>query len=253
MPLSTFCLNKATLIIVRENITKEYLTKIGVISPIYLTADCAFILDSASSKVVDDILLKEHITINSRPLIGVSVNIMLDDDNNHYATTMAKLIDYLIQKLNAQVIFIPHVVSIKKGGQSDDRKMAKKIYELIENKDAVGLIKGDYSPEELKGIIRLSDLFIGGRMHANIAALSSNIPTLATSWSHKYYGIMRTLGQEKYVCNSKTMEFDELKLKVDELWANRLNIKAELQQKCEVQKKLAIYSGELVSEIIQNI
>jgi colanic acid/amylovoran biosynthesis protein len=250
LPLSLFCLNKATMIIVRENITKEYLFKIGVTSPIYLTADCAFVLDSVSSEIVDNILLKEGIAINRRPLIGVSANIMLDDKENHYALTMAKLIEYLVQNLNAQVIFIPHVISIKEGGLTDDREMAKKIYELIENKTDVDLIKGDYSPEELKGIIKLFDLFIGGRMHANIAALSSNIPTLATSWSHKYYGIMSTLGQEKYVCDFKTMDLEELKLKVDELWANRFNVKAELQQKVEIQKKMAVYSGELVSKVI---
>lgn len=128
--------------------------------------------------------------------------------------------------------------------------MGEKIYKLTKSKENVDLIKGDYSPEELKEIIWLCDIFIGGRMHANIAALSSCVPTMATAWSHKYYGIMRTVGQEKYVCNFKTMNFEELKSKVDDLWDNREKIREELKVKVEDQKKLAWFSGELVRDLL---
>jgi len=249
MPLAKFCLNKANLIIVREEITKNYLEEIGIKSPIYLTADCAFILEPAHYERVENILLKENISIKRR-LIGISANVMLDDKENKYANSMAQLIDYAIEKLNAQVIFVPHVLSMDAGGRIDDRVMGEKIYKLIRNKQNIKLIKGEYSPEELKGIIRLCDLFIGGRMHANIAAISSCIPTIATSWSHKYSGIMQTVGQEKYVCDFKTMDFEELKSKIDDLWNNKETIREELKVKVEEQKRLAWYSGELVRDLL---
>lgn len=246
MPLARFCLNKVSLIIVRERITKNYLEKIGVESPIYLTADCAFVLDSAPRERVEDILSKENIDITKRPLVGVSANAMLD--NKEYVNLMARIIDYVIEKLNAQVVFVPHVVGIN--GVGDDRVIGEKIYKMTKNKGNISLIRGDYSPEELKRIIGTCDIFIGGRMHANIAAISSCVLTLAIAWSHKYYGIMEAIGQEKYVCNYKTVNFDELKSKIDDLWNNKEKIREVLKVKVEEQKKLAWYSGELVRDLL---
>ena len=247
-PLARYCLNRVDLIIVREEITKKYLEKIGVTKYIYLTADCAFLLEPASNKSIEHILLKENVAVTKNPLVGISANAMLDDKENNYANSMAQLIDYIIEKLNAQVIFVPHVVGIN--GRGDDRVMGEKIYKRTKNKENINLIKGDYSPEELKGIIGLCDMFIGGRMHANIAAISSCVPTMATAWSHKYYGIMRAVGQEKYVCDFKTMNFEELKLKIDDLWENKEKMREELKAKVEDQKRLAWYSGELVRDLL---
>ncbi|MCK4733185.1 MAG: polysaccharide pyruvyl transferase family protein [Methanophagales archaeon] len=246
--LARYCLNEASLVIVREEITKNYLKEIGLESPIYLTADCAFILDPAPYERVEEILSKEKVDTTKKPLVGISANAMLDDEENNYVNSMAQIIDYVIEKLNTQVVFVPHVVGISRRG--DDRFMGEKIYKLTKNKENINLIKGDYSPEELKGIIRLCDMFIGGRMHANIAAISSCVPTMATAWSHKYYGIMRIVGQGKYVCDFKTMNFEELRLKIDDLWDNKEKIPEVLKVKVEDQKRLAWYSGKLVRDLL---
>ena len=248
--LARYCLNNVNLVIVREEITKSYLKELGIKSPVYLTADCAFILDPAPCGRVKDILSKERINTTKKPLIGISANAMLDDKESNYAKSMAQLIDYVIEKLNAQIVFVPHVVAINEGDKGDDLGIGEKIYKLARNKENINLIKGDYSPEELKGIIGLCDIFIGGRMHANIAALSSYVPTMATAWSHKYYGIMRAVGQENYVCDFKTMNFEELRLKIDDLWDNKEKIREELKVKVEDQKRLAWYSGELVRDVL---
>lgn len=249
LPLAKFCLNKANLVIVREEITKNYLKKLGIITPIYLTADCAFVLDA--HETVGDILSGEKIDITKRPLVGISANAMLDDREDNYANSMAQIIDYIIEKQDAKVVFVPHVLSMREDGREDDRTIGKKIYRLMRNEENVNLIEGEYSPEELKGIIGLCDIFIGGRMHANIAAVSSYVPTIATAWSHKYYGIMQTLGQERYVCDLKAMNFEALKSKIDDLWRNKEKIREELAVKAEYQKKLAWYSGELVRDHIE--
>ena len=252
VPLARYCLNRVNLIIVREEITKDYLENIGITSPIYLTVDCAFALEPVSYESVEDILSKENINITKKPLIGISANAMLNDKENNYVNSMTQLIDYVIEKLNAQIVFVPHVVSPIAGGRGDDRVIDEKIYKLARNKENINLIKGDYSPEELKGIIGLCNIFIGGRMHANIAAISSCVPTIATAWSHKYYGIMRALGQEKYVCDFRTMSFEELKSKIDDLWDNKKKILEELKVKVEDQRRLAWYSGKLVEDLLNH-
>lgn len=109
---------------------------------------------------------------------------------------------------------------------------------------------GDYSAPELKAVIGKCDLFIGGKMHANIAATSMHVPTVGMQYGHKFYGIMRLLGQEQYVCNKFTVE--ELKSKVDRAWADRERIRGELAAKTDILKKYAFYNAKLVEDLLHS-
>ena len=243
-PLVKFCLNNVNLITARGKLTKKYLENISIKAPIFLVADCAFILKSASHKRVKEILYHEGIKKEDYPLIGISVSVILDRKNNNYVNIMSQTIDYLIQKINVQIILISHSFLDTK----DDRCVANKIYETTVNKSKIILIKNEYLTEELKGIIGLCDIFIGARMHTSIAALSICIPTIVIAWSPKYYEIMASLGQEKYICNINTLKFQELTSKIEELWHNRSKIRTELTSKMRIQRKLALFGGKLVEE-----
>lgn len=250
IPLAKYCLDRVGSIIVREDISKKYLEAIDINSPIYLTEDCAFNLGASTSKRIEEILAEENILLKKKPLVGISVNSLLNDSSGKYVELMAELTDHIINQYNAQVIYVPHVVSQKKGGKNDDRALGQTICDLTKNRECIYIMKGDYSPCELKGIIQLSYIFIGARMHANIAALSSCIPTLAIAWSHKYHGIMQTLGLEKFVCDYDTMTSDELKTKIDDLWKNRESIKKDLHAKVDYQKNLAMHSAVIVKDLL---
>ena len=244
-PLAKFCLKRVDLITVREEITKNYLKELGI-GDVHLTADCAFLLEP-DCKTVKRIFESEGIIKNDNPFIGISASEFMDRTNKNYVVLMQKIVDYLIEKLNAQVVFVPHVTGID--GYYDDRDVNKKICALSKNTDKIKLIKGDYTPEQLKGIIGEFDLFIGSRMHANIASTSMYVPTIAIAWSHKYYGIMKMLGQKKYVWDFKKMTFKELYYTINDAWENKEKIKKSLETKVEKQKKLALFSAELVKMV----
>lgn len=178
--------------------------------------------------------------------MGISVNAMID--SKHYIDLIKKTVEYLTDN-NFQVIFVPHTVSVWEDGRGDDRIVATTIYDGLEDKSNVFLVEGDYSPMELKGIIGLCDLFIGSRMHANIAAISSLVPTIAVGWSHKYYGIMEKVGLDDYVFSFDDLGFEELKEKIEKMWDNREAIRNELKIKVETEKELALKSAKLVRNI----
>jgi len=249
LPLARFSLNRADLIVVREDITKNYLKGIGVYNPLmYLAPDIAFLLEPAPREKLEEIIIKENIDIKKKngPLVGISPSVIVErirSKSNTYVL-MANIVDYLIDKLNAEVVFIPHV--------ADDRFVAEKIHQLTRNKDRIKLIKGDYSPDELKGIIGRCDLFMGARMHSNIASTSMHVPTIALAWSHKYYGIMRMLDQEKHVCDLRTITFTELVLKINDVWFNKDEIRNKLASKTNELKEQALYSASLVKKLIES-
>jgi colanic acid/amylovoran biosynthesis protein len=259
MPFARLCLNRADLIVVRENVTKNYLKSIGITNPsMYLAAEIAFLLEPAPHNKVQEIILKEGVNINKKngPLIGIGTSELIyqafKSKKDVYVTLMARIADYLVEKLNAQVLLISHVIIPPKYGFPDDRFVAKEIYQLARNKNRIKLIKDDYSPEELKGIIGKCDLFIGTRMHSNVASTSMHVPTIALAWSHKYFGIMRMLGLEKYVCDVEKITFDELVSKINDAWCNRAEIRKNLGSKTVELEKSALDSGRLIKRLVES-
>ena len=263
--LAKFILNRVNMITVREKITKNYLQKFGINKPpIYLTADSAFLLEPASVKTVDKILIREGLAENNKIRIGISPNRIihrwsfpeskcLKEKHKRYIELMAEITDYLIEKLNATVILIPHVMI----PNNDDRTTSKEIYEKLRNKHDVKLIMNEYTAEEMKGIIGRCDMFIGCRMHAIIASTSTCVPTIAMAYSHKTHGIIgEMLGQEEFVVDVRNLYFDsllsEILSKIDILWLERDRVRENLRQKIKEIQKRASYNVELTVNLIKS-
>lgn len=64
-------------------------------------------------------------------------------------------------------------------------------------------------------------------MHAAIAALSSGVPTIMLSWSHKYPGLMEEIGLQKLVWSLQSRA-EELEALIEELWQERAVIRHRL-------------------------
>ena len=258
--LARFTLNKVKFIAAREEITRNYLKEIGVDKvPVYLTADIAFLLQPPSHERVCEMLLKEGINENNRPIIGISISQSIagysksknpEETRNSYVIIMAKAVDYLTDALDATVVFVPHVIG--PGEIHDDRVIGNELLTKVNSKQKVISIINEYTPEELKGIIGVCDLFIGARMHANIAATSMHVPTIAIAYSHKTYGIMEMLGQGKYVLDIKELDYKSLISKINDAWENREKIKNDLRSKIEVLQEQTLLNCKLIKDILDH-
>jgi len=206
--LARFTLNRVDMITAREEVTREYLETLGVSKPrIYVTADHAFLMEPAPSERISEVLAKEGISNSQNPLIGISASQLIyryafpgikdkEEKYQRYVEVMTGTIDYLADKLNADILLIPHVLV----PNYDDRIISGKLYERVKNKNMVKLITGEYMADELKGIIGVCDMFIGCRMHSTIASTSMSVPTIAIVYGHKSHGVLGdVMGQGKYI------------------------------------------------------
>ncbi len=256
--LAKFILNRSKLIMVRENATRRYLKDIGVNERlIHFVPDTAFLLDSANDKKVEKILTKEGLTndlAKKEAIIGISVNPSIahfsktPEKQELYVDTISRLIDYIVKKMDAVVIFVPNV-TFEKG--FDTRALGNLIQEKTKHKDKVVSINGEYTAEELKGVIGQCDMFIGSLTHTVIAAISMNVPAIALAYSHKTLGIMNSIGLGGYVIDFREMDFDGLISKINEVWENREEIRRDIEPKIEAQKELVLSCGELVKDLLQ--
>lgn len=256
--ITRFTLNRANLITLREEPSNMSLRELGINKPpIYTTADSAFLLKPASREIISKILIEEKIGTNN-PIVGMSVSKFAtkfsstsrspEEIYSNYVTVLAKVSDYLIDKLGATVVFIPHNIE----PIVDDRITANEMYNEIKHKQNVILINNEYTPEELKGVIGVCDLFIGTRLHALIASTSMCVPTITIAYGgHKIRGIIgEMLGQEEYVMDIGELDYDTLISKINDAWNNRDKIKKDLESKIEIVKERALLNAKLVKEIL---
>lgn len=247
--LARCVLNKVDLITVREKISKNYLQIIGVYKPpIYLTADLSFLIKPVTEGRAREILSEEGIDVSDKPLISISISQLAAGHYKRgydkFIELIGRIVDYVASELNATVILLPHVIG--PCDKKDDRIIAKQIYSLAKWKGKIKAILNELSPEEIRGILRYCDLFIGTRMHANIAAISMCVPTIALAYSHKTYGIMEMLGQEEWVCDIRTLNYETLILKVNKMLRRRKDIITGLRSKVRVAQELALLNAKLV-------
>ena len=203
--------------------------------------DTAFVLDPAPDDAVNDILRRENIPPGAT-YIGVNASIRLHhrfpaQHGCSYAEFMARLLERLRQITQQPILLIPHQIypagfagltpTIRMSADGDDRAAADLVLQALPQREGIFPLRGDYSPAEYKGILKRCEMFIGGRMHAVISAVSVGTPSVSMQDSHKTSGVMEMLQLSDHVWDSG-QSFDELAGLAERVWIERQLERARL-------------------------
>ena len=256
--LTKTILNKALMISVREEISKEWLTRIGVNSaPIYITSDAAFLLEPASDDIIDNIFLNEGLPREN--IVGVTpVNWSFPKSKNKrqkydkYTEALAETIDYIASK-GFNILLISQVTDIRSIGENGDKITLNDIRKRIKTKRKVYVLKGDYFPEELVGIYRRLELLIGSRMHSNIFALSVGTPCIAIAYEHKTEGIMRKFGLGGWVISIEDIKSIDVINKFDEFLMNKGELKMIINKELRTIKNESLQNALILKKYMELI
>lgn len=203
-------------VFVRDELSYNYTKKISGRVPI-LTTDIAFELPYKMSNNKSD---KFKIGINISGLLwsgGYTMNNQFDLSVD-YKKYCIKLIENLLSDDKNEIHIISHATSHNMNFPDNDLIAASEIRELFPEVVIVDEFK---TAMDAKSYIAGMDFFIGARMHATIAALSSKVPVIAFSYSRKFEGVFNSL-KYKYVLNAKELSTEEaLKQTLD--WIKSVN------------------------------
>ncbi|MFK5985121.1 MAG: polysaccharide pyruvyl transferase family protein [Pseudomonadota bacterium] len=108
--------------------------------------------------------------------------------------------------------------------------------EIIANSEIKPLYFSQLGALEIKNILGLSRLCISSRFHACISSLSQGIPTLATSWSHKYEELYSDYQCQENIIDVTDPSID-IKDKLAQVMANHSQISLRLLEQAELNKK----------------
>lgn len=212
------------LIVAREPITADALKENLKRAKIVMYPDPAFALKTS------DVSLPER--FNENPIVGVNVSSKVGNIVNGVDITLTnyeKMIEYIIENTQYNVMLIPHVVWKK----SNDLVPLRQLYEKFKSTGRILLIDEFKDCTELKGYIAKCDMFIGARTHSTIAAYSSCVPCIVVGYSVKADGIATQLfgTTDKYVVASQQLTSDDI-LTQSFIWLdeNKQLIKEKLQE-----------------------
>lgn len=257
--LAVLGLRKFDCLMARDTVTYNYLSDLGL-HHAHLVPDTAFILEPTAKDKVDSLLRQEGIPAESS-FIGLNISQLLNQlavrkQDIDYVVFMAELARYLADRYARRVLLIPHQIlpaSFREARedyrtyQGDDRIAIKAIMDLLGDYPKVTPLLGEYTSRELKGIIGRCEIFVGGRMHSVIAALSQGIPSVLIQYSHKAIGVMDTLDLRDYVWDISAPP-DQLFTLADRTWQNKSRLRQKLlTDMVEVKKKVGL-AGELLEE-----
>ncbi|MER6593112.1 polysaccharide pyruvyl transferase family protein [Micromonospora purpureochromogenes] len=198
---------------VRDQESRMVLEEAGLLNPITVTADPAFLLEPEDFPA--ELLREEGVPAGKR-LVGLSVREpgraaeRLDIDGYH--RLIAQIGDFLVQRIDAYVLFVPM--------ERDDIRHSHGVMSHMIAADRGRVLHGDYSPRQVLGLMRHFDLAVGMRLHFLIFAAMAGTPFLPLPYAGKVFDLAQRLGVPALRGLEREVE-GPLLAEVDRLWDER--------------------------------
>lgn len=264
-------LNRTDDILVRDPTSRDILASLGVRpNKMTLTADAAFTLPQAPAERVEEILRAEGVLPSAEPLVAVCPRRWFlfrhrllpaeyyprrereVEDTGRVTRALVGALDSIVEHHGVRPVFVPSRKSLLPGrdfGQDDDL-YSQEIVDAMRHGERAIVLRGDYSPEELKGILCRTDLVISIRMHPAIFATECAVPVVAIPFTRaKGEGLFSLLGLDSYVY-IEDVEADTLEKLFDKTWSRREDIRTHLR---EVRRDLARQAGRNVEVVRRHL
>jgi polysaccharide pyruvyl transferase CsaB len=181
-------LNRAAAITVRDRQALKLLEEAGVEREIVLTADPALLLEP--DPIPPDALTREGLDAHHR-LVGFSVRepgpAAPDIDVEHYHALLANTADFMVARLDANVVFVP--MELKK----QDVQHSHAVVARMQYAQRATVLKGEYTSPQLLALMGQFQFCVGMRLHFLIFAALGGIPFVALPYASKVEGFLQDL------------------------------------------------------------
>ena len=215
-------LSRVNAVTVRERRAQQLLEEVGL-RDIEVTADPAFLLEA--EPLPADALQREGLNQNRR-LIGFSVrepgSAAPDIDETHYHALLANAADYMVDRLDADLVFVPMEPRQK------DTQHCHAVVSKMAHAHQATVLKGEYTSGQLLSLMSHFDFAVGMRLHFLIFAALNRVPFVALPYSSKVAGFLEDL--EIAMPPLKQVNAGQLIAYIDRWWDLRRNLQARLEK-----------------------
>jgi polysaccharide pyruvyl transferase CsaB len=236
-------LSKVDIITVREREAKRILEDVGVQHEILATADPAFLLEP--EPLPKNALRLEQVH-GRRPMVGISVRepgpAAPDIDPNFYHGLVANAADFIISRLEADVIFVPMERQVL-----DVQHSHAVIAKMLRPQHA-WVLKGNYSSGQVLSFVDNFCFTIGMRLHFLIFSALQGVPFVPLPYASKVSGLLENM----HIPMPPLSEVDSglVNAYIDKAWDERNTIKNRIGELLPKFKRLAAENNRLAVELL---
>lgn len=239
-------LNKVDKITVREREAKILLNDLGINQEIEITADPGLLLKPQSFN--KEMLKKEGVNPEI-PLIGFSVRepgpAAPDLNLEQYQAMLANAADFMVERFDAQVLFVP-----MEGGEQKDPQHSHAVISKMANTKRASVLKGEYTSGEVLGLMKHMAFAVGMRLHFLIFAGIQNVPFVALPYATKVSGFLADL--ETPMPPIAALNIGKLCAFLDRSWDFRARIKKRLEDKIPPLQERAKQTNRILCELLSS-
>jgi len=214
---SRFIFRNVDFLNLREDVSAGFIRGYSV-KKVQILRDMAFLFDVPS---VDNSGKYRH------PLLGVSPCFYLgitQHEKENYVRVSAKALDYLQEKYDFKVVFLPSQTTMGKSmimeKVPDDLAACELIKALMVHKEGVEILRSS-SVEEFCDVLAQLDLLVSTRMHPTILASKVPVPFVEVTYEHKQTGLLRILGLSDVSVPASGISFEGLVDKTEYVWKEK--------------------------------
>lgn len=221
---ASYSISKADLVFVRDKLSFNCIQELLPGKPVEQTIDVAFFLPYTQIQFA-----------GNKIKVGVNISGLLwhggYTDNNQfglksdYKKTMNSILDYLSCKDDLEMHLISHVIG-DKDSVDEDSHVVKELH--IKYPKAI-IAPAFQTPIEAKSYISGMDFFIGARMHACIAAISSGVPVYPLAYSRKFNGLFCETLEYSNIGDLVSMDTNEIVAGLHDSLDQRIKLKTKIK------------------------
>lgn len=240
-------LNKVQKITVREGEAKRILHDLGVNQDIEVTADPALLLKPQA--FTKEMLKKEGVDPEAS-LVGFSVRepgpAAPELDANQYHAILANAADFMVERFDAQVLFVP-----MERGESKDHQHSHGVISKMANAQRASVLKGEYTSAQILGLLESMSFAVGMRLHFLIFAGIQKIPFVPLPYASKVSGFLADLDMP--MPKITQLNVGKLCAFLDRSWDTRKNIIKKLEDKIPPLQERAKRTTQALCELLTSL
>jgi polysaccharide pyruvyl transferase CsaB len=237
-------LNKIDSLTVRDRRSQQILEESGVQRQILVTADPALLLKP--EPVEYQRLRREGISGNKH-IVGMSVREVgaaaPDLQEEHYHGLLANAADYMIERFDTDIIFIPMEP------RTFDLQHSHAVIARMLRPQRASVLQGTYTSGQLLAIIKRCEFVVGMRLHFLIFSAIQGVPFVALPYSPKVAGFLDDMHMEmppiNYVNEGRLMAY------IDRSWDQREELRNQIKTALPVLQKRAMQNNAILMDLIQ--
>lgn len=239
-------LDRVQVVTVRDRYSRQLLEEMGVSREIGVTADPAVLL-TPEPLTLDEILRAEAIDPEAR-LVGFSVRepgpAAPGLDVEHYHRLLANAADFMVDRLDAEIVFIPLEQ------RTFDVQHSHAVVGRMSHAQRATVLKRPYTPGQILSLLEHFHFAVGMRLHFLIFSALAGVPFVSVPYATKVSAFSEDLRVPHRALEH--VSAGELIAKIDRGWDEREERRARSQDALRELQVLARANSRLALSLLSS-